>query len=262
MADVTITDLAAAGVLTGNEWMEIAQLSTTVTMTAPTLSAAASDNSYNDSGSQFIAEGFAVGDRVKVSGFTGNTANNIFVGKITALTASKMTIGGTDGDVIVDDAAGESVTITKWVSRRKAVFRGALVKKSVDQTAANYTTSTAVAWDGEEYDTSSLHDNVTNNTRLTVPSGASYVRLSASITVASLTADTWLSMNIRKNAAAFIGRGAISIETGQTGQGISVVTAVVAVTPGDYFEVFLQTESDTSIDIVSAASWFAMEVFG
>src|SRR3546814_8854355 len=29
-----------------------------------------------------------------------------------------MTIGGTDGDVIVNDAAGESVTITKWTSRR------------------------------------------------------------------------------------------------------------------------------------------------
>jgi hypothetical protein len=29
-----------------------------------------------------------------------------------------MTIGGTDGDVIVDDAAGESVTITKWTSAR------------------------------------------------------------------------------------------------------------------------------------------------
>jgi hypothetical protein len=29
-----------------------------------------------------------------------------------------MTIGGSDGDVIVDDAAGESVTITKWVTRR------------------------------------------------------------------------------------------------------------------------------------------------
>jgi hypothetical protein len=58
---------------------------------------------------------------VRVQGFTGNTTNNILVGTITALTAGKMTIGGTDGDVIVDDAAGESVTISKWVSRRATV---------------------------------------------------------------------------------------------------------------------------------------------
>jgi hypothetical protein len=81
------------------------------TKTATTISAAGADNSYNDSGNGFVTAGFEVGDKVTVSGFTGNVANNIAKGVITALTAGKMTIGGTDGDVIVDDAAGESVTI-------------------------------------------------------------------------------------------------------------------------------------------------------
>lgn len=63
------------------------------------------------SAGRFLQRGFKVGQRIMVRGFTGNTANNINSGVITALTASKMTIGGTDGDVIVNDAAGESVTI-------------------------------------------------------------------------------------------------------------------------------------------------------
>jgi hypothetical protein len=113
-----ITDFTAAGTLTGDELLEVSQLSTTVRKVATTLSAQASDNSYNDSGAGFVTAGFAVGDRVNVAGFTGNAANNITVGVITALTAGKMTIGGTDGDVIVDDAAGESVTIAKWTTRR------------------------------------------------------------------------------------------------------------------------------------------------
>lgn len=113
-----ISAMTAAGTLTGDELVEVSQLSTTVTMTATTLSALASDNSYNDSANGFVTEGFAVGDRVKVAGFTGNAANNITSGRITALTAGKMTIGGTDGDVLVDDAAGESVTITKWETKR------------------------------------------------------------------------------------------------------------------------------------------------
>lgn len=121
MALKRITDLAAASALLGNELVEVSQLSTAVKITAGTISAAAADNSYNDSGSGFVTAGFAVGNRVKVEGFTGNVANNIFVGRITALTAGKMTIGGTDGDVIVNDAAGESVTITKWNSRRTTV---------------------------------------------------------------------------------------------------------------------------------------------
>lgn len=113
----TISALPPAATLAGTELLEVSQLSGTVTINAATISAA-SDNSYNDDANGFVTAGFAVGNRVKVTGFTGDTANNIPVGVITALTAGKMTIGGTDGDVIVDDAAGETVTISKWVSRR------------------------------------------------------------------------------------------------------------------------------------------------
>ena len=125
-----ITSLPAATALTGAELLEVSQLSTTVTISAGTISAIASDNSYNDSGNGFVAAGFAVGNRVKVTGFTGNVANNILVGTITVLTAGKMTIGGTDGDVIVDDAAGETVIISKWVSRRTTAAEIAAVAAS------------------------------------------------------------------------------------------------------------------------------------
>ena len=114
----TITQLVDAGALVGDEFLELAQVSSTVHITAATISALASDNSFNDSGNGFVTAGFAVGHRVKVTGFTGNVANNIVVATITALTTGKMTIGGADGNVIVDDAAGESVTIAKWESRK------------------------------------------------------------------------------------------------------------------------------------------------
>lgn len=113
-----ISALPAAGALSGSELVEVSHTSATVTITATTISAQASDNSFNDTGLGFTAAGFAVGNRVGVAGFTGDTANNLFVGVVTALTDGKMTIGGSDGDVIVDDAAGESVTISKWESRR------------------------------------------------------------------------------------------------------------------------------------------------
>jgi len=89
-----------------------------VLRSATTLSALNSDNSFNDSANGFLTAGFAVGDQVRVQGFTGNAANNIFSATVTVLTAGKMTVGGADGNVIVDDAAGETVTITKWETRR------------------------------------------------------------------------------------------------------------------------------------------------
>lgn len=121
MASKIISDLEAAAALTGDELFEVSQLSGTITITAATISALASDDSYNDSATGFVSAGFVVGDRVKVTGFTGDVVNNIFVGVVTALTAGKMTIDPADIAGLVDDAAGESVTISKWVSRRASL---------------------------------------------------------------------------------------------------------------------------------------------
>jgi hypothetical protein len=82
---------------------------TPVDIAATTISAQASDNSFNDSAAGFVTAGFEVGMTVTVAGFT--TASNNLTGVITALTTAKMTIGGTDGDGIVDEVAGDSVTI-------------------------------------------------------------------------------------------------------------------------------------------------------
>lgn len=62
------------------------------------------------SAGRFLTWGFKVGQDVMVRGFT-TAANNISTGIITALTASKMTIGGADGDGIDDEVAGDAVTI-------------------------------------------------------------------------------------------------------------------------------------------------------
>jgi hypothetical protein len=79
--------------------------------TGATLSAAASDNSYNDSANGFLLAGLQVGDVVTVTGFT-TSANNIAAATITSLTAGKMIIGGAEGNAIEDEAAGDTVTIT------------------------------------------------------------------------------------------------------------------------------------------------------
>jgi len=136
-----ISQMTAASSIAGTEQIEVAQLSTTVTMTAATISALASDNSYNDSGSGFLTAGFTVGDSVYVSGFTGSSANNINSGVITELTAAKMTIGGSDGDVIVDDSAGESVTLTKWLTKRTTLADAAVIADMATQTIKGRTTA-------------------------------------------------------------------------------------------------------------------------
>lgn len=105
----------AAAALTGDEIVEVTQRSATVTITAATISAAASDNSFNDSGAGFLAAGFAPGMGVESSGFTGSAGNNSDECVIVSVTAGKMVVSGV---TLVDDAAGESVSITQLVTRR------------------------------------------------------------------------------------------------------------------------------------------------
>jgi hypothetical protein len=118
MAAKRIQQHPVADTITGDELLLVAQESSTVTLTGTTISALASDNSYNDSGDGFLAVGFAVGDGVIVSGFTGDTGNNTDLAVIVSVTAGKMVVSGL---TLVDDSAGESVTITAWSTRRAAV---------------------------------------------------------------------------------------------------------------------------------------------
>ena len=179
----SIGQLSAAGSVAGTELIELQKLSATVTITAATISAAAADNSYNDSGSGFVAAGFTVGMHVRVTGFTGNVANNISDAVVTAVTAGKLTIGGTDGDVIVDDAAGESVTITAWESVYATADQ---LLAAVDAADVTYTPVDATDWDTDT-DPGNVDDALDQlANRLIVVEGASGTVADGSITNAKL----------------------------------------------------------------------------
>lgn len=84
--------------------------------TAGTISAAASDQSLNDSASAFPI--YAAGDIITVTGFTGvaTTANATM--RVVTSTASKIVVVATVP--LINDAAGESVTITSGTQVLKA----------------------------------------------------------------------------------------------------------------------------------------------
>ncbi|MGA0610575.1 hypothetical protein [Caldimonas sp. KR1-144] len=117
MANKKVSQLAE-GDVDGDEWVLVSKPSQTVKIVAATISALGADNSFNDSANGFIAAGFVAGDQFRVQGFTGNTANNLFTARIASLSAGKLVVEAPEGNAIVDDAAGETVTITRWDSLR------------------------------------------------------------------------------------------------------------------------------------------------
>ena len=133
--------------------------------------------------------------------------------------------------------------------------RGAMVKKSTDQTGANYTTPTAIAWDAEVYDTNAIHDTATNNTRLTIPAGVSRVQLGCTLTLGNVGNPSLSVLWLKKNgSASFDGFcGLDKIGTGNPDPNLTCTSGPIAVTEGDYFEWQLYCD-DSSISVVAAQS--------
>jgi hypothetical protein len=174
-----ISEMTDAGALSGAELLELSRPSSTVTMTATTLSADGDDDSLNDSANGFISEGFAEGDSVRVQGFTDG-ANNPLSARIASLVAGKMVLAGVS---LVDEAAGDTVTVTKWETRRTTAQK---VRELADRSAA-----TALAISGGvvnidcalgDYFTLALTANVTSITFSNLPAAGHGASLMVRIT--------------------------------------------------------------------------------
>lgn len=81
---------------------------TLATISAATISASSTDNSFNDSANGFITAGFAAGDVLTTTGFT-NGANNSTSAVVVSVTAGKMIVSGA---TLATEAASAGRSIT------------------------------------------------------------------------------------------------------------------------------------------------------
>lgn len=156
------------------------------------------------------------------------------------------------------------VTLNKPTGIRPNRFMGAMAIKSADQTTANYTTDTAIPWDGTDpYDTDAFHDPVTNNTRLTIPTGLG-IKKARFAAVAYITSfsGTWHALRLAKTTSyVFSGFAGIENEVGGLTEFMDAfASSPVPVADADYFEAKLQVATDTSITVEQEQSSFSVEV--
>lgn len=147
-------------------------------------------------------------------------------------------------------------------------FRGCRATKSATQ-AVGAGAASAILFDTEDYDTSAMHDTVTNTSRITIPPGVSFVELSGTVAVQNISASEY-NLYIRKNGAGVL-YGYDRIVTVQEGAQIATLTSralttstgPLAVVPGDYFELMWSMNQATTVDTTAAAGTvFACTVLG
>lgn len=210
-----------------------------------------------DFGVFYTAEGALV--KVDVTNFPAGGLNNVVEDTTPQL--------GGDLDLNSSDITGTgNIDITGTIDasgRIKGAFSGARVTKAADQTAADYTTATVIAWDAEVFDTDGYHDNVTNNSRLTVPS-AGYYEVTAIIRVDSFGADLWSSiqLNHKNSAGATQAPMFMAMEIGQGIGKMCLTTGPILCATGDFFDVALQVETDNSVTLDDAFNFFSIKYLG
>ena len=222
-----------------------------------------SANLYFISASASILFAGAVGDLTAVTSGTGISISNAG-GPIPTITNSMATEITASGDIVVGTGNGTfdnlpigttgqvltaDTTVSpykvKWASPSAASFVGASVKKTVAQVIAN-NTYVKVNFAAEFYDTDGFHDNSTNNTRLTIPSGKAgkYLLTAKAELEASNTTGIRQMLFYKNNNIIFYQAAPASATLRFASDQTYVFDAAV----GDYFELALYQSSGINLD--------------
>lgn len=176
----------------------------------------------------------------------------------------RSTAGAGDPEEIACTATGRAMIAAATAAAQRTLLRNAcMVRKAANQTAVDYSALTTLTWDQEVYDDGGWHDNVTNNTRLSVPSGVDRVRIGCNVTCSAVAAGGGYTLQIKKNGSDdWDGRPATAAQNMPTigNTFMSISSGQVPVTGGtDYFEAQLIVNGDVSINVVAARSNFWIE---
>lgn len=154
---------------------------------------------------------------------------------------------GSDGFLYTSKTASNTgnnptTSFANWTGQ--APFRGCLAYSSI---ALDYTTSVKeLLWDSEFYDTDGIHSTSSNTGRLTVPAGVTKIKLTYCNQYTAAGASNYSTIRIYKNG---VSNYFLDHAVTQTGVGPSFFgsTPAFIVSPGDYFQLYLQAQSGTMV---------------
>lgn len=107
-------------------------------------------------------------------------------------------------------------------------FSGASVKLTAP------TGSSPIAWDSEYFDTDSYHNNVTNNTRLTIPATGNYL-VAATVAIVTVAGNSVSGIRLLLNGATTLAQAGGSLDAPNSGG--FTISGAFNFTAGDYIEI-------------------------
>lgn len=144
-------------------------------------------------------------------------------------------------------------------------FNGARLGLSVDSAAMSFPTGVTASFDTAVLNIGGGWYSAGAPTRITIPAGVAYAEISATTHITTDGNPLPMQITIRKNGADFVmsynlnsGSSAFAKEVGTL-----VSTGPIAVTAGDYFEVFINASTVAANTILKATqTYFAAKALG
>ena len=139
-------------------------------------------------------------------------------------------------------------------------FVGACAYATTAQTNIPQNTATALNWNNEDYDTNGFHDNSTNNSRMTIPSGkGGYYAVMAQMGWNDGNSDVQLAMYVYKNGSIWN-----SYYANFGAYPVMIVNAILPASVSDYIEIYIKhyNPSNKSTDPLQVSAKFAIAYLG
>lgn len=168
---------------------------------------------------------------------------------------------GTTGQVLTADTTVSPYKV-KWAtpSSGTPTFVGVSVYRAAPDQAIPTATWTAINWTAENYDTDGFHDNATNNTRLTIPTGKSgYYQIRSQVGMQATSGE--FNLRVRKNGSTdlrfIIGSGASNDNSMQ-------VNFAASLSAGDYLDLSVYQTSGSNKNVFQGTlyCWFELNYLG
>jgi hypothetical protein len=209
---------------------------------------------------------------------TGSTANRAFIEFYESDDTTRQ------GFVGYASTGNADLYVRNDISDIRLETNGGWIKASLDQGTTQYDvrarhlgtlayinsnqTITTAGWhtivfNNEHYDRIAGHNNTTNPTRMTVPTGVSFVRLSGWVQFSTNSTGRRLLQILKNGTAVWSGYVRLDQRACSSGPtGMYIQTPIVAVSAGNYFELEAYQDSGGSLTLLGTndGSWFQMEV--
>lgn len=227
------------------------------------------DQLWYRSASAWVASG-ATGDIEGVTAGTGisggGTSGTVTVtnSMATAIDAKGDLVAGTGADTFARLGVGANATVLtadsaeatglKWATPSGASYVGVSAYKSVAQSVSNLTV-TAITFDTEDFDTDTFHNNSTNTSRFTVPSGkAGKYLLTGNVAYLAGNATGIRAALIYKNGSSYNSNAQQPAVTPSPYGSFPKIAFVLSLAVADYIEIFAFQGDGGSLDVANGQS--------